>query len=275
MLLLQDELLGFGREPHPLGTWGTMAQLAISANTLEGALRRLARFYRLVPWGIESSVEVHDDELLFCLRPTQCESHFDPYLYESFLFYVYRFSNWLIDRQIPLARIGFPFPTPAHVEDYRGMFLSGTYQFDQPEARLVFPLSSIQEIVRQTPTTLRQFLEHSNLAMLRQKQRRQTWAMKVEKLLIKYLAHNPDIDWVAHELGVHPHTLRSRLRKEGTQFNLLRDQLRRDLAYELLRDRHNTIEGVALKLGYSETSSFSRAYKRWTGHSPNSQKSRS
>jgi AraC-like DNA-binding protein len=65
-----------------------------------------------------------------------------------------------------------------------------------------------------------------------------------------------------------PRTLRRRLAEEGVSYRGLLDEVRGQLAQELLADGRLTVEEVAHRLGYAETSSFTHAFWRWTGHGP-------
>jgi AraC-like DNA-binding protein len=76
------------------------------------------------------------------------------------------------------------------------------------------------------------------------------------------------IERVAHDLGYGRQTLYRRLKAEGTTFESLLDSLRRRLALRLLREEGLSVKETAYRLGFSDPSSFSRAYKRWTGSSP-------
>lgn len=72
---------------------------------------------------------------------------------------------------------------------------------------------------------------------------------------------------VAKTLGATPRTLQRRLEREGARFEELVDDVRRERALALL-DSGATIAEIAYLLGYSEPSVFHRAFKRWTGTSP-------
>lgn len=74
---------------------------------------------------------------------------------------------------------------------------------------------------------------------------------------------------VARDLGMSRATLYRALRGEGTTFERIAEVVRRDLATRLLREGR-TIAETADRLGFSDRSAFSRAFKRWTGSSPRS-----
>ncbi len=72
----------------------------------------------------------------------------------------------------------------------------------------------------------------------------------------------------ARQLGMTTRTLQRRLRDEGTSFNAVLDDVRRDVALTQMRARRQSIDELAFVLGFEKTSSFHRAFKRWTGLTP-------
>jgi AraC-like DNA-binding protein len=78
----------------------------------------------------------------------------------------------------------------------------------------------------------------------------------------------PGIETVARALNLSMRTLQRRLEDEGTTFSGLWDDLRHQRAKRLLLDRRLAIKQVAVMLGFSEPSTFYRAFRRWTGVTP-------
>ncbi|HEY0114794.1 MAG TPA: helix-turn-helix domain-containing protein [Allosphingosinicella sp.] len=76
------------------------------------------------------------------------------------------------------------------------------------------------------------------------------------------------IERVARELGCSRQTLYRRLKAEGVTFEELLDSLRRRLAIRFLQKEGLSVKEAAYRLGFSDPSAFSRAFKRWTGSSP-------
>lgn len=76
-------------------------------------------------------------------------------------------------------------------------------------------------------------------------------------------------DVVARELGLSNRTLRRRLAHEGASYQQLLDNCRMEIAArELAIEKHVSLSQMALKLGYSEHSTFTRAFFRWAGMTP-------
>ena len=79
---------------------------------------------------------------------------------------------------------------------------------------------------------------------------------------------NTSIDSIANQIHVSARTLQRRLEDEGTSFAELLDQTRNIAAVEYLKDPHISITETAFLLGFSDSSTFYRAFKRWTKQTP-------
>ena len=81
-------------------------------------------------------------------------------------------------------------------------------------------------------------------------------------------AELPSFDDLTGLLNMSPRTLRRRLEKEGTSYQRIKDNARRDVAITLLTRRKMTVSDVAERVGFSDPSAFHRSFKKWTGLSP-------
>jgi AraC-like DNA-binding protein len=91
---------------------------------------------------------------------------------------------------------------------------------------------------------------------------------RVRDVLLREPRHIPGQEDVAAALHVSARTLRRHLDEEGTSFRAVVEQTREYLAEELLVTAGLSVEQVADRLGYSESSSFVHAFRRWKGASP-------
>jgi AraC-like DNA-binding protein len=82
------------------------------------------------------------------------------------------------------------------------------------------------------------------------------------------------ISAAARALGMSTRTLQRRLRERGIVFAGLVDEVRRRLSARYLADGTLTLGEIVWLLGYSESSAFNRAYRRWTGRSPSADRRR-
>ena len=83
----------------------------------------------------------------------------------------------------------------------------------------------------------------------------------------KLRADEGHIEHVAKQLGMTARNLQRRLKDDGTSFQTVREDVRRELAKRYLDDRL-AISEISFLLGFSEPSAFFRAFKRWTGMTP-------
>jgi AraC-like DNA-binding protein len=76
------------------------------------------------------------------------------------------------------------------------------------------------------------------------------------------------IEEIAGKLGTSTRTLRRKLKDAGTSYKDLLAETRQELGKRYIRDKSLSLTEVAFMLGFSDSSSFSRAFRGWTGQSP-------
>jgi AraC-like DNA-binding protein len=77
-----------------------------------------------------------------------------------------------------------------------------------------------------------------------------------------------DLSAAAHALHMSVSTLHRNLSQEGTTFQTLKDELRRDIAISRLITTNVSLGALATELGFSDSAAFQRAFKCWTGSPP-------
>lgn len=73
---------------------------------------------------------------------------------------------------------------------------------------------------------------------------------------------------IAEPMKISPRHLRRKLSQQGTTYEQLVDEVRRDNALRLITDQHLSLTEIAYELGFLDPSSFTRAFRRWTDMSP-------
>jgi AraC-like DNA-binding protein len=93
--------------------------------------------------------------------------------------------------------------------------------------------------------------------------------LQIRELLKAHIGKEmPTLNDIAATLYMSSQTLRRQLATVGVNFQKLKNQLRCDIAMDLLKLPEITIEEVSEKVGFSEQSTFYRAFKKWTGTTP-------
>lgn len=110
--------------------------------------------------------------------------------------------------------------------------------------------------------------EHAE-RLLKNLQDSKTTRGRVESLLIPLL-HTGDVgmDAIATTMAMSRQTLFRKLKAEGTTYEKILDDLRRQIALHYLSGKKVSVNETAYLVGFSEAAAFSRAFKRWTGKSP-------
>jgi AraC-like DNA-binding protein len=263
-LELDDELSGFGQAPHRFGGFALMARQMIDSVTLAEALHYAIRFYNLTSpamrWHLTGSPQARLE--LELLNPQSDPDHF---LEEFMLLLLHRFSNWLIGERIPLQSTSFRFQRPEHWREYQVMF-PGSLSFEQEFSGICFSRDWLDAPVIRSRNDLRRYL--SSLP--------DQWFVKqvfesgtAERVLtaLTEAGTMPSLEVLAASWSLSSRTLHRQLKREGTSFRKLREQVRRDRAVTMLLAGKCQIRQVAQALQMTEPA-FSRAFKQWTGMSP-------
>jgi AraC-like DNA-binding protein len=156
--------------------------------------------------------------------------------------------------------------TPADVRPYQ-RFFGCAVQFDAEQSALVFPATMLARPVLSADWKLRSILEDSVA---------QYWAVKqpsftdrLARILCARVTFGGDsLEGVARYLSMHPRTLNRRLQVEGSSFRALLSRARSEAARQLLTVTKMDITTIAHVLGYSDSSGFSHAFRRWAGKAP-------
>lgn len=268
MLALQDESLGYTSRRMPIGSWSMMCHAVIGSATLGQALSRYCRFYQLFEFGLNPVLESDGDTTRLYLQKIDEGENCGPYYSELFLYNSHRFCNWLVQEQLPLQSVSFKYPPVARREEYSQVFMGNPILFEQAVASLEMSSALLERPLLQNEASLHHFLRHPVLFMLTQQFAVDSWAARVRDILRHNMDTLPDLGAVATVLEIHPQTLRRRLAAEGTSFKELKNRLRRDTALHFLGKQGLSIEEIAYRSGFSESSAFIRAFKGWTGVTP-------
>jgi AraC-like DNA-binding protein len=91
---------------------------------------------------------------------------------------------------------------------------------------------------------------------------------KVSDILLSHPGQMPDMEAVSVELGISSRTLRRQLEAEDTNFQTVFDQVRHDVAKRYLQKSQLNLDTIAELIGFTESTNFRRAFKRWEGVPP-------
>ncbi|MGK0289624.1 MAG: AraC-like DNA-binding protein [bacterium] len=268
----RDEAFGGvkGKKVVP-GSHALLASAVVHSCNLGEALEKGFRFSRFVYDGIDFDLITDDQFAYITIESTELHEPSSIFLVELAIFVWYRFASWLIGQRLELSRIHWKFDETKYLEEYNLVFQCLNIAFNQKNNQLIFPIQLLQLPVVQNEKSLSKVLENSAEQLFSIPIGKKGVNHQVEEILTQNI-HGvlANINDIAKLLGLSEATLRRRLKKEGDNFQKIKNKVRKNLAIEYLQKSKITLEDVALRVGFSETSAFFRAFKKWTGKSPSS-----
>jgi AraC-like DNA-binding protein len=141
-------------------------------------------------------------------------------------------------------------------------------EFDAPTIALVFDATAARQAVPSGNPGLAAEADRMAERYLEQFDP-DTVATRVRALILQAMPSG-EIDQVeiARSLHQSTSTLQRRLRREGTNFQHLLSEARREKALEYLRSGRHSLADITFLLGFADQSNFTRAFRRWTGKTP-------
>ena len=184
----------------------------------------------------------------------------------------WRIMTLLSEGRCHLYQVWFPHAAVATEASYRARFdapldfRAGQAALVVAESDLNLPISeNIQELHDIATRYLRSRLSRG----------RTTVTVQVRQVVEALLGTGTcSHDEVARALYMHPRTLQRRVREEGTTFEAIKDQARRDLAQRYLSQPDLPLTQITALLGYSEQSAFGRSCRRWFDMTPRQERAR-
>ena len=264
---LDDEALGWFSRRLPWGSYGMLLRAALTAPTLEIALRRWCRHHGLLTEDVRLDLRVENAVAVARIRESADLGAQREFCLVSLLRNLHGVACWLGDSRIALIGARFPFPAPAHAEAYGRMF-RGEIAFDAPEAELRFDAVYLRLPVVRDDAALRRILQRPISLMARQYRQDRLLSQRIKGFIAASTGLPPDAEAIAAHLHVSVRSLQRHLQEEGTSVLALTSRARQLHAEKLLSRGDLPLKRVARLAGYGDESSFGRAFRRWTGQSP-------
>ncbi|SHO58937.1 AraC-like transcriptional regulator QhpR [Vibrio quintilis] len=258
--------LHYGKQFQPQSL-GLIGYIGLCSATLEEALRNVA-----------SAFHWHQHDTFVQLADMKDCWRFDYQIRHGAIIYRRQDAELTLGMIMNLIRsatgikwapreVHFEHPRPEQWHDHCKVFDAPVY-FDQPYNSLIIPKA---DVMRPMPnhdpmllSVMLDALQHLNTTSYRQNIVEQTRA----QIQISLIHGEPDLEATADQLGMSRWSLQRRLQQENITFSRLVDHVRCELATHYLKQQKLPISEMGMLLGYSETSAFSRAFKRWFGVSP-------
>jgi len=267
-LTLDDEFFGQDSRRMKSGSFAMLCHGVLACPTLARALDRALRYFALILDDLAGVLVKDGGTARIQLLDRALGKQGREFAHETFLMLIHGLACWLVGRRIPIDVAEFAYSEPAHSAEYRLMYCADL-RYDRPMTAIEFDASYLDLPVTQDERSVKEFLRRAPENVLVKYKNHSSLSARVRRRLRQGSLHEASsFETVAAELHMTPATARRRLYEEGTSYQAIKDELRRDQAIAYLTHSDRSVLEVALELGFSERSAFHRAFRKWTGVSP-------
>jgi AraC-like DNA-binding protein len=290
---LQENLPSFSGDVEgtiAFSAYRMMFQAMLHASNLDQAMRRASVYFkRLQPQGETFHLDVEGDQVWCCFdfsdepeTPLQSPENFSmeqlnwlPGLAGRILSMAmwHRVCGWFVGTYIDLEAVELK-QSGKKGKHYTEVF-GRPVRFEASRDAICFHRRYLDFPIVQSETSLGTMLETYPAELFRIDPNSHGVANKVRQLIgTDFQRPLPSLQDVAVRLHMTTPTLHRRLREEGTSFQLLKDQCRQNTAIGYLTGGDYTTQELSELMGFSDSSTFHRAFKKWTGLTPQEYKKR-
>lgn len=273
--LSRDPVLSLhAAEACPLGAYKVIDYMGYNAPTVGDAFTYAARYFHLVNTAVTLPIDASGDPIVFGIidasSPEGVSRAYAEYSFAAFLLHI----RGTTGVPLRLARVQFAHVRPADTAEHARLF-GCPIEFEARRTCMLIPRDVWETANAHAHVGVLEVLaQHADL-LLDKLPKGPDLVERTRKAIGQRLrGGDPSLEAVAAELAMSPRTLQRRLRELGYSYNALADEVRRGAASLYLQQPDIAIAEVAYLLGFSDQSTFNRAFKRWTGVTPKQYRTR-
>jgi len=236
----------------------------LASGTLECALKRMERYFRIViqGWSVQSSITDDGFSIIHVVSPDAANF---PVNQDARLSIGLRMCQEVYGQEFRFREVRLAHHWQAcGYEDFFGC----PVRFDADFTGFTVPL----DVARRPLPAKNRDLARANDHILQDLERSLldgSMLGRVKSAILDSLPDgNPNAQGIARKLAVSSRTLQRKLQEEGTTFQTLLDVVRKELAEHYIHSGKYDLQTVTYLTGFANPPAFSRAYKKWTGRSP-------
>ena len=259
--------LGESTNPSILGLVGHVMQS--SASLLE-AFKNVCQHSEIATNMFQYKIKEKGDQVILQFKPAPLWLSVSPgsarHATEQAMAGTLQVFYLLSRKRIYPKRTEFIFKRQVDVTEYHRVFQSPLI-FKASFNQLVFDCSQLHVPVLSYDRSLHSVFEQ----MLKQKKEKQKGSIsdRLRQLILgEFMGQVPALEILASRLNLTTRSLQRRLSDEGITFRALTIKIKNEVASQMLSSKNANVAEISYLLGYSESSAFSRAYKRWNKKTP-------
>lgn len=248
--------------------FNVVGELLQTSASLREAIAAVQKYQRLISDGGRFQMVAGAQASWLIYHPRQGALAFSPHQVEAVLAAVLSFIGGAMGTVVRPLQVQFSQPRVGLLAGYREVFACPV-AFEQAFSGLLLDNALLDAPLLRADQ--RRAREHQRAAAARMAELTQGGALAQElrAWMIATLASRvPTRAEAAQALGVSERTLARRMQAQGLSFTALLDGVRRDAALQAVTDSTRALADIGLALGFAEPAVFWRAFRRWTGCTP-------
>ncbi len=246
---------------------GILGYAAMSSATLAEALALATKYVQTRSPLLVAHVAVKHRTAVLRVDEAAVLTHGRRGLFELCVGALTSVARFLTDDRFRVRRLLLPYPEPPYLAEYRKVF-DCPIVFDSAAAEIRFDASFLAMKLPLADEAAKKLAAQRCEEELAAIASSDDLEQQIRARLLKARGTMPSLDEVARQLALSPRTLRRRLKTHDTSYQRILNAVREELAVQCLRTTDMTVYQIADRLGYSDQSNFGRAFKGWTGRSP-------
>lgn len=265
--MIDDPALGLKAAEfwHPT-QMGPLGYAWLSSNDLKSAMYRFKRYVRVLTEGADIEIEETPKTFTMILKHRPIATQ-QPVRVDAFMAIMFAMCQANFGRSFTPYEIRFKHAKPEDITPYQTLFQCPVV-FGASENCFTITMADALKPLEGAHPQLAKLHDQVIIDYLAQIEQKDI-VEQVKSEIIKQLPNGDVTDsTVGQALYLNERTLQRRLKEHGTTFKTLMDEVREDLASTYIQESNLSMSEISYLLGFGNISSFSRAFKRWTGTSP-------
>lgn len=234
---------------------------------LEECLELISRYYQTRLQAMNFKITTKGDSCCLLVSEACDWSPVRQLFYETILLTLLNIIEYIIGNEIQQCSVDFPYHQPNWVDKYNEL-LSCPFYFGQKQAMIKIPNKLLSFPCLSPNHRTVEFAKNQCDIELANLNQYETLPQRVSYLIETYEFMNVSVDVVSKYLNMSKSTLNRKLKIDHTSYKTILENLRKEHSTRLLTYSKITVENIGYKLGYEDSSNFTRSFKRWFGCTP-------
>jgi AraC-like DNA-binding protein len=250
-----------------IASQGIFGYALMTSSTVGDALKLFIRYSRTIMPSVHVEMQMCDGRADVLVEATHLPLDLERFYCEVLYAAIIHNGSFLIGDQTSVSRLELDYAPPCSAQPYHRIFGSDI-RFAGGRCALSFAEASLGVAISTANPVSQDIFRRECDRLLSLDHRRGMVSERVRQLLLQAGSEFPTSAAVARQLHMSESTLQRRLAREDCRYQQLLDQVRYRLANEYLVGTTLPVAEIACLLGFSDTTNFRRAFRRWSNTTP-------